>query len=61
MLINIGVSEINLALLTEICHRDRRRQIHFGKEGRRLVEERGDIQLLCFFSKYPYEPLCILP
>jgi len=39
-----------VALLTEICHSDRRRQIHFGKEDRRLVEERGDIQLLCFFQ-----------
>lgn len=50
MHVNFGVSGIKLALLTEICHSDRRRQIHFGKEGRRLVEERGDIQLLCFFQ-----------
>jgi hypothetical protein len=59
--INIGVSGIKLALLTEIYNSDRRRQIHAGKDGRRLVEERGQIQLLCFFSKYPYESLCIVP
>jgi len=48
---DFGVSGIKLALLTEICFSDRRRQIHAGKEGSRLVEERGDIQLLCFFQK----------
>jgi hypothetical protein len=44
------VSRIKLALLTEICNSDRRREIHAGKDGRRLVEERGQIQFLCFFQ-----------
>jgi len=44
------VSGIKFAFPTEIFHSDRRRQMHAGKEGRRLVEERGDIQLVCFFQ-----------